>query len=581
MTEVHLSTFSKTILTHQLVPMGPLPPVLDPDGVYPYESYFETSARPVLKRYNFVKLENNFIEVLICPDLGGKVYSLVEKKSGKECLYVPGAIRPSRILPRFSFVSGGIEVSFPISHTPTLNEKVSFEIGESEGRKYVSVGEKELRYGMQWTVEFSLGEGDHFLTQRAVFYNGTDKSHPWMSWSNAAVPAFEDSEFHFPSGEVLLHSDELKTIDWQTEGPKKNVEVPHMSGYFWKDPDVCAFGCYSPSRGIGLYHCADKRTVPGIKLWSYGAGRDVEWSYLSSLSKLSYVEIQAGPIPDQSMKYELKPGETHHHIEYWFPSCVPLDIDQLSAPNVSLRPLAEVPLFSFARKNEVDLWVQLKEGFEIDDISVIPDPPNSEKASWAPSGIHDLDDPFKWIIKHAPQPDKSLWQLHYGVWLAANQKLAEANKVLQSAKMDIAWVLLGRIHFYLKNFDKAKECYESMTDDALKLHPQIVIERDKLLEVFGEQTHKERMEWLDKLNALEDEMLIERLISLFIDQGRYQEAKQLLLTTHFQKFHQRYVRKGLWEKLCKKTNVDVLPYPGNLGEDNLAIFGKYREFDQS
>ena len=51
----------KDILTHVLTPVGPLPPVLDPDGVYPYQSFCETSARPVIREYNFVKLEKSAV----------------------------------------------------------------------------------------------------------------------------------------------------------------------------------------------------------------------------------------------------------------------------------------------------------------------------------------------------------------------------------------------------------------------------------------------------------------------------------------------------------------------------------------
>jgi hypothetical protein len=58
------------------------------------------------------------VKATICPDLGGKVYSLIHKPSGKEVLYVPDVIRYTRILPRFYFIAGGIEVSFPISHSP-------------------------------------------------------------------------------------------------------------------------------------------------------------------------------------------------------------------------------------------------------------------------------------------------------------------------------------------------------------------------------------------------------------------------------------------------------------------------------
>ncbi len=180
---IKVEKIKKNILTHLLTPVGPLPAALDPDGVYPYQSYCETSERPIIKEYNFIKLENDFISVLICQDLGGKVYSMIHKGSGKESLHVPGIIRHARILPRFYYIAGGIEVSFPISHTPSQNEIVNHEISIEKDRIYVSVGEKELRFGMQWTVEYSLSENDHFLTQRTLFKNLTNQAHPWMSWS--------------------------------------------------------------------------------------------------------------------------------------------------------------------------------------------------------------------------------------------------------------------------------------------------------------------------------------------------------------------------------------------------------------
>ena len=568
----------KSILTHELTAMGPLPTILDPDGVYPYQSYCETSQRPSVKQYNFIKLENNYLEVWICQDLGGKVYSLIHKESEKEVLYVPGVIRPSRILPRFSFVAGGIEVSFPISHTPSQNEKVCYEITRKEERIYVCVGETELRYGMQWTVEFSLGEHDEFLTQRTVFFNPTNKPHPWMSWSNAAVPAFEDSEFHFPIGPVLLHSDELKTIDWESKGPKTNSDINNMSGYFWQNPDVNAFGCYSPYLGIGLYHVAERKQVPGIKLWSYGTGRDKEWSYLSSLNNQSYLEIQAGPIADQSIKHQLEPGQTHTHLEYWFPSNIRMDIRKITVPKLGLRPLSEVTMFPFARIDDVEVWYELMKSYELHDASIIPDPTQIELGCWAPGGLYKLDKPFVWVIEKCSSNNKSLWQLYYGVWLASGDKISQAISLLHNSTLDLSKAILARIYFYEEKYEEAKKCYEAMIDEAFQLHPQIVVDRDKLLEQFGAETFNERITWLDNLDALDDEMIIERRIALLIDMEEFDEARKLLLNFNFQKIHQRYERKKLWKALCLKTNTQVEPYPKNLGEDNLAQFGAYREF---
>src|ERR1051325_9945125 len=92
------------------------------------------SFSSTMKRYRFIVLENDKIKVTICPDLGGRVTSIVHKGSGKEVLYVPDVIRPTRILPRFGFVAGGIEVSFPISHSPTQNDPVLYAIDRTPQR---------------------------------------------------------------------------------------------------------------------------------------------------------------------------------------------------------------------------------------------------------------------------------------------------------------------------------------------------------------------------------------------------------------------------------------------------------------
>jgi hypothetical protein len=294
-------------LTHLLVPAGPLPTAYDPNGVYPYQSYVETSARPLPVKYHFVLLENDHLTAIICPDLGGKLMALICKPSGREVLYTPDVIRFTRILPRFYFVAGGIEVSFPISHSPSQNEKILYHIDRSIDRIYVSCGERELRFGMQWTVEYSLGKEDRFLTERVIYHNPGKQNYPWMSWSNAALPAAADTKYDFPSGKVLSHSSVVDTLDWKSSGPKTESDIKEMTGYFWQTSDVNAFGVYTPSLGSGLYHIADKRIASGIKLWSYGRGADSSWALLSTARHQTYLEIQGGPLGDQSIKAELIP----------------------------------------------------------------------------------------------------------------------------------------------------------------------------------------------------------------------------------------------------------------------------------
>src|SRR5262245_38166130 len=162
---------TELLLAHPLVPAGPIPTTNDPDGFYPYESFCETSRRPVLKRYRMVSMENEHVRVKICPDLGGRVCSLVLKQPTAETLFFPRVVRPVRILPRQSFTGGGIELSFPISHSPVQIVPVRHAVMRDQERIYVSCGEREPRFGMNWTVEYSIGERDAYLTQRTVFFN--------------------------------------------------------------------------------------------------------------------------------------------------------------------------------------------------------------------------------------------------------------------------------------------------------------------------------------------------------------------------------------------------------------------------
>ncbi len=60
---------------------------------------------------------------------------------------------------------------------------------------------------MQWSVEYSLGVADNFLTERVKFYNlRRQRLPPELSWSNAALPSAADTKYNFPEGQVLSHA---------------------------------------------------------------------------------------------------------------------------------------------------------------------------------------------------------------------------------------------------------------------------------------------------------------------------------------------------------------------------------------
>ncbi|HEU0109595.1 MAG TPA: DUF5107 domain-containing protein, partial [Flavisolibacter sp.] len=387
--------------------------------------------------------------------------------------------------------------------------------------------------------------------------------------------ADQETKFNFPSGHVLSHASVIDSLDWETKGPKTESEIKEMTGYFWKTKDVNAFGAFTPSTGTGLYHIADEKSAPGIKLWSYG--NDSSWSVLSTAQNKRYIEIQGGPIGDQSIKLELQPKQKSWHIEYWIPSDKQLDIRSLSLPQIELRAVESIPLFNWARNEEIKIWNELTQAYL--KKSGVPQPPSVHINHWPPSGMEDLDDAFNWAIKTADSTWKDLWQFYYGTWLAGRGEQEASINSLKKSDHDLAKVLLGRLYRLSGNLKAAQQAYASIKESWVQIHPQVVIERDKVLRALGKQTLAERENWLSRVNALTDEWIIEREVQLLIDKGDYMQAKELLLTTHFQKVHQTYTRTGLWMQICKNLKLDCLPVPPQLGEDRLAGFGAYREYE--
>lgn len=166
-----------------------------------------------------------------------------------------------------------------------------------------------------------------------------------------------------------------------------------------------------------------------------------------------------------------------------------------------------------------------------------------------------------------------------GTWLAGTGAAELSKKILSTCRLGVAKALLARLYRLTDDHDRALQAIQSIEEPWIQLHPQIVVERDKLLRGAGMETIPLREKWLSSVNALSDEWVIERRVQLLIDQGEIKRAKALLLSTPFQKVHQTYSRTHLWKQICGKLGEPCVPIPVSLGEDKLATFGAYREFE--
>src|SRR5262249_11964275 len=83
---------------------------------YPYTLRDAWTDRRSDMRWRALHLENEYLRVTVLPDLGGHLYSCVDKVSGRDLFYANPSIKKALIGYRGAWAAFGIEFNFPVSH---------------------------------------------------------------------------------------------------------------------------------------------------------------------------------------------------------------------------------------------------------------------------------------------------------------------------------------------------------------------------------------------------------------------------------------------------------------------------------
>ena len=83
-----ISEYSETIFTYPFSDTSSLPIIAKRSDIYPYTRIDGFSHTGKDQEWKMVKLENDYVEVYILPEIGGKVWGAVDKATGKEFIYM-------------------------------------------------------------------------------------------------------------------------------------------------------------------------------------------------------------------------------------------------------------------------------------------------------------------------------------------------------------------------------------------------------------------------------------------------------------------------------------------------------------
>ncbi|MEM2927356.1 MAG: DUF5107 domain-containing protein [Nitrososphaerota archaeon] len=335
--KVKISIEELTLPTYKIEKEDINPPFFE-KNIYPYPKNDFLTNEKENKKYKAIILENKYLKIIILPELGGRIYSVFDKISGKEVFYRNNVVKPALLGLRGAWISGGFEFNFltngTAGHTVTTVSPIDYYIKENiDGSATVFIGEIEQVSRMKWVVGITLRPDERLFEIEVKIFNKNFLPNRYYFWTNVAIPATEDIQYIYPMNKAYYYFYSMYRI-WYTQdtyiGPypilngidlswqKNHVESNDIFGFNVKED---FFGYYDYKNEIGAIHVADHNIVQGRKIWNWGNSDNGLFFSTKALTDEDghYAEIQSGRFETQGIFGIMDPLIYENWKEYWYP----------------------------------------------------------------------------------------------------------------------------------------------------------------------------------------------------------------------------------------------------------------------
>jgi tetratricopeptide (TPR) repeat protein len=304
--------------------------------VYPHPVIEKIENDKYDKEYIAVFIENEYLKIMILPELGGRIQRAYDKIRNRDFIYYNQVIKPALVGLTGPWISGGIEFNWPQHHRPSTFDPVDFTIEEFEdGSKTVWVNEVEQMFRTKGMAGFTLYPDKAYLETKVRLYNKTPFAQTFLWWANPAVKVNDhyqsvfspDVHAVFDHGRRDVSNFPIATgtyykvdyapgtdISWY-----KNIPVP--TSYMAVESKYNFIGGYEHDKKAGMLHVANHHISTGKKQWTWGNG-DFGKSWDRNLTDEDgpYIEIMCGVFTDNQPDFSwLQPNEEKTFEQYFMP----------------------------------------------------------------------------------------------------------------------------------------------------------------------------------------------------------------------------------------------------------------------
>ncbi|WP_018625970.1 DUF5107 domain-containing protein [Niabella aurantiaca] len=304
--------------------------------VYPYQVIDKVYDEKEEKEWTALYLENDYLKVMILPELGGRIQMAYDKTNDYHFVYHNRVIKPALVGLLGPWISGGIEFNWPQHHRPTTFDATDFQILENkDGSKTVWVNEYEQMFGTKCALGFTLYAGKAYIELEAKLYNRTPFPQTFLWWANPAVAVDEHYQSVFPPdvNAVFDHGKRDVSAFPIATGTYYKVDyspgtdisiytnIPVPTSYMAVNSAFNFVGGYHHQKRAGIMHIADHHVSPGKKQWTWGCGEfGKAWDRQLTDEDGPYFELMCGVYTDNQPDFSwIMPNEVRTFKQYFMP----------------------------------------------------------------------------------------------------------------------------------------------------------------------------------------------------------------------------------------------------------------------
>lgn len=258
-------------------------------------------------------LENECLKAVFLPEYGGRLYSLIDKKTDKDILFKNPVFQPANLAILNAWFSGGVEWNVgQVGHAFTTCSPVhAAKLNDGEGNDFLRIYEYERCKNIFWHIDFHLPKGSSELLIYVRIVNDNNSSVPMYYWTNIAVKETVKSRVFSATSEVIYIDTNLKGhglghLPNLPSVPEADVsypiQFPFANEYFFQTPKQCR----SPWEAIvyedgRLFYERSTSLLRYRKMFCWGnhAGGRRWRDFLAKPDEGDYIELQGGLAPTQ------------------------------------------------------------------------------------------------------------------------------------------------------------------------------------------------------------------------------------------------------------------------------------------